>query len=179
MNILVITSHPRPSGFTHRIASSYASKQKTLGNTVEILDLCLPENQQSYASFIDESHLVDDDTTRRMQEKITWANELIFVFPVWWMDAPAVMKNWIDRNFTSGFAFKYNPNGKVDKLLTGKTVKLFATAGGPGGIIGFFLGLIWKMGRFGFVGLKPTAFRVLGGFTKRTEEEKVQFLEKL
>jgi hypothetical protein len=33
----------------------------------------------------------------------------------------------------------------------GKMTKLYATAGGPGFIIGFFMGLIWKMGRFAFV----------------------------
>lgn len=117
MNILVIKSHPRASGFSHQIAETYKKKQELAGNTVEILDLTLAENQQSYSSFSDETHLMEDDSTKRMQEKITWADELVFVFPVWWFDCPAIMKNWIDRNFTSGFAYKHE-NGEAKKLLT-------------------------------------------------------------
>lgn len=128
MHSLIIKAHPRPSGFTHRIAEAYSKQQKALGNTVEILDLCLPENRQDYPVFIDENHFLEDASTKRMQAMITGADELVFVFPVWWFDCPAVMKNWVDRNFTSGFAFRYNPDGKVDKLLSGKNAKVFATA---------------------------------------------------
>jgi NAD(P)H dehydrogenase (quinone) len=42
-----------------------------------------------------------------MQEKILWADEIVLVFPIWWGDMPAIMKNWMDCNFMSGFAFKY------------------------------------------------------------------------
>jgi NAD(P)H dehydrogenase (quinone) len=112
MHTLIIKAHPRASGFTHRIAESYANKRQQIGNTVEILELTDPENTQSFAIFADESHILEDDSTKRMQEKITQADELVFIFPVWWFDAPAIMKNWMDRNFTSGFAFRYRPNGK-------------------------------------------------------------------
>jgi NAD(P)H dehydrogenase (quinone) len=180
MHTLIIKAHPRASGFSHRIAETYKNKQEQLGNTVEILELTQAENIQSFPVFADENHLVEDETTKRMQEKITQADELVFIFPVWWFDAPAIMKNWIDRNFTSGFAFRYRPDGKWwDKLLSGKTAKVFATAWGPGWLIGFFMGLIWKLGRFGFVGLKSTAFKVLGNFPKLTEVQKQAFLNTL
>jgi len=179
MHSLIITAHPRASGFTHRIAESYQKKQISLGHTVELIDLCHPDNAQSYAEFVDESHLIEDESTKRMQEKISKADELVWIFPVWWMDAPAIMKNFWDRNFTSDFAFRYLTGGKVEKLISEKTNKVYATAGGPGAIIGFFMGLIWKMGRFGFLGMKTTTFKVLGNFPKRTEAEKLKFLETL
>jgi NAD(P)H dehydrogenase (quinone) len=40
-----------------------------------------------------------DETTKKIQAKITWADELIFIFPIWWGDAPAIVKNFIDCNF--------------------------------------------------------------------------------
>ena len=160
MHSLIIKAHPRADGFTHRIADVYKAKAEKSGNTAIILDLYNAENFQDYATFVDGSHIAEDESTKRMQKLISEANELVWIFPVWWFDAPAVMKNFWDRNFTSGFAFRYNSNGKTDKLLIGKTTKLYVTAGGPGFIIGFFMGLIWKMGRFAFVGLKPTVFQV-------------------
>ena len=84
MHILIIKAHPRADGFSHRIAEKYKMKQKSLGNTVELLELTDKENFQEYATFVD----------------ATQADELVWIFPVWWMDAPAVMKNFWDRNFT-------------------------------------------------------------------------------
>jgi len=177
MHSLIIKAHPRTDGFTHTIAETYKKKQEEKGNTAIILDLCAPENAQSYTEMISNTKIVEDDSTRKMQDLIKNADEIIWVFPVWWFDCPAIMKNFWDRNFTSGFAYQYNVNWKVDKLLTGKTTKVFTTAGGPGWLIGFFMGLIWKLWRFGFIGLKTTDFKVFWSFSKRTEEEKQKFLE--
>ncbi len=179
MHSLIIKAHPRKNGFTHEIAESYKAKQEKLGHTATILDLCDPKNQQAYVTFIDTNHIVEDEMTKSMQGLIREADELVWIFPVWWMDCPAIMKNFWDRNFTSGFAFRYTENGKVEKYLSDKTAKIYATAGWPGSIIGFFMGLIWKIGRFGFLGIKVKVFKVLGNFPKKTEAEKLKFLDTL
>jgi NAD(P)H dehydrogenase (quinone) len=160
MHSLIIKAHPRADGFTHAIADTYQKNQVAAGNTATILDLCSPEHAQAYAEMASATRITSDSSTEKMQAYITAADEIVWIFPVWWMDCPAIMKNFWDRNFTSGFAFRYRADGKIDKLLTGKTTKVFATAGGPGAIIGFLMGLIWKQGRFSFVGLKPTDFRI-------------------
>lgn len=160
MHSLIIKAHPRADGFTHTIAETYKQKQEERGNTVTILDLYAPENAQSYTEFVSTNRLLEDESTKRMQDLIQNAQEIVWVFPVWWFDCPAVMKNFWDRNFTTGFAFTYGKDGTVNKLLSGKTTKLYATAGGPGWLIGFFMGLIWKMGRFAFIGLKTTDYKV-------------------
>lgn len=179
MHSLIITAHPRADGFTHQIATTYKNKQESSGHSATILDLCAPENAQSYVEFVSTNRIVEDESTKKMQALIEIADELVWVFPVWWMDAPAIMKNFWDRNFTTGFAFRYLPNGAVEKLIWEKTNKVYATAGGPGWIIGFFMGLIWKQGRFGFLGMRTTDFRVFWKFPKRTEEEKQKLLETL
>ena len=128
MHTLIIKAHPRGDGFSHDIAARYEEQAKSHGNTVEILELTDKENYQDYATFVSPTRTLEDESTKRMQEKIAKADELVWIFPVWWMDCPAVMKNFWDRNFTSGFAFRYNDTGKVDRLLTGKTAKVYATA---------------------------------------------------
>ena len=42
-----------------------------------------------------------------IQEKITTADELVFVFPIWWVNMPAILKNFFDTILTGGFAFQY------------------------------------------------------------------------
>jgi putative NADPH-quinone reductase len=47
------------------------------------------------------------ENIKSIQEKIKNSEELIFVFPVWWGSMPAVMKNFFDSVFITGFAFEY------------------------------------------------------------------------
>ncbi|PIT84487.1 hypothetical protein COU37_03085 [Candidatus Micrarchaeota archaeon CG10_big_fil_rev_8_21_14_0_10_45_29] len=43
----------------------------------------------------------------------------IFIYPVWWSTPPAILKGYIDRVLTPGFAFKFDEKGIVP-LLEGK-----------------------------------------------------------
>lgn len=113
-----------------------------------------------------------------MQQKIDWAEELVFIFPVWWADAPAILKNWIDCNFTAGFAFKYI-NGKPVGLLKGKTAQIFATSGAPSFVYTLFplsYKLLWGMLRLGFCGIKTTSIKVFDKMESRDEESKKTML---
>ncbi len=62
------------------------------------------------------------------QEKVKKANVLTFFYPVWWCDMPAIMKGWIDRVFSKGFAYNYDETG-AHGLLTGKKAILVSTFG--------------------------------------------------
>ena len=128
MHTLIIKAHPRKDGFSHEIARRYKEQQRLRGNTSEILDLMESDNFQDYATFSSPTQIREDSTTKKMQEKIKNADEIVWIFPVWWMDRPAVMKNFWDRNFTPGFAYTKNTEGKTVRLLKGKTAKVFATA---------------------------------------------------
>jgi NAD(P)H dehydrogenase (quinone) len=63
--------------------------------------------------------------------KISWVDYLIFQFPLWWTEPPAILKGWFDRVFAKEFA--YDNGATYEKgLLKGKKALLsFTTAGGP------------------------------------------------
>ena len=64
------------------------------------------------------------------QEKVKWADHVIFQFPLWWYAMPAIMKGWLDRVFTYGFSFEMLPDGGIGGLLQGKKASIIVTAGG-------------------------------------------------
>lgn len=67
---------------------------------------------------------------KKTQVDILWADHLIFIYPIWWMNMPAILKGFCDRVFLPGFAFKYEfgiPRG----LLKGKTAEIIVSSGGP------------------------------------------------
>jgi NAD(P)H dehydrogenase (quinone) len=45
------------------------------------------------------------------QEKIARADGLAIIFPVWFVGFPAILKGWMERVFTYGFAYSLTPKG--------------------------------------------------------------------
>ncbi|GAB0174333.1 MAG: NAD(P)H-dependent oxidoreductase [Candidatus Altimarinota bacterium] len=182
MHKLIVTAHPSSNGFTHKIAEKIATLSKEKGDSVEIFDLYKTELTQDFLRFEDPKAFGDDATTKKIQEKILSANELIFIFPIWWGDAPAILKNFIDCNFRSGFAFRYE-NGKPVGLLKGKTARIIATSGGPAFFYKLFLHiqLLWNLNRISFCGIKQKSFTVFGNMEdpKTDKEAHLKALEKL
>ncbi|MFZ1528700.1 MAG: NAD(P)H-dependent oxidoreductase [Ferruginibacter sp.] len=48
---------------------------------------------------------------RMQQQKVANADALVFISPVWFVGFPAMLKGWIERVFTLGFAFSLNTEG--------------------------------------------------------------------
>lgn len=178
--ILIVTAHPSSQGFVHKMAETYSNAAKAKGNPVELLNLYDAQNAQPFLKFETEKEW-PQEKLKEMHQKISSADELVLCFPVWWGDAPAILKNWVDCNITAGFAYKYTAKG-VTKLLTGKTAKILATADAPGIAYSFFLApmrLSWTKMRLAFCGIKVTEFKVYGTMRKRDEPNRTKILEEI
>jgi len=130
MNILIVVANPHKESFSFAIANKYKDLALAQNATVEILDLYRDEKQQPFYTYKTYNEPIITPEIKYHQEKIKWADEIVFVFPYWWGSMPAILKNYIDSNFTRGFAFKYK-NSRPIGLLTKKTVKVFTTTGAP------------------------------------------------
>ena len=180
MKSLIFTAHPSKKGFTHRIARHYKNSYKENGGEVEIINLYDEKWYQDYLTFEHIMDIEEDEVRDKLQYKIDEADELVFIFPIWWGDAPAKMKNFFDCNFTTGFAFKYDGNGKPIKLLKEKKARMFMTCDGPGFLYKHFiirLPWLWGMGRFGFCGVKLVSLDILGNKRERSEKDLEKFLK--
>jgi NAD(P)H dehydrogenase (quinone) len=182
MNTLIITAHPSEKGFTHKIARRYMDTKIKNGNTAQILDLYKVESMPffNFESMKDENSK-HYQLRKEMQKLVTEADELVFVHPMWWGTMPAIMKNWIDNVFTSGFSHK-NIDGKIAKLLEGKSARVFVTSSASALIYNFIANpykTIWGIITFGFVGIKTKSIDLLGNMDKRTEKDEENFLNKV
>lgn len=161
-NILLILAHPNKNSLNHSIANIYRQVQEKKGNQVEFIDLYSDENQQGF-------YIIESNKTKEMeyfQQKILKADELVFVFPYWWGSIPAILKNWIDWNFSKGFAYEYK-NSRPIGLLNNKKVTIFTTTGAPK----FYYDLtganrrlknMWKEQIINFCGMKLNSFNIFG-----------------
>jgi len=129
-NILIIVAHPKVDSFSFAMAHAYKKNTEGKGNRVEMLDLYRDKHQQPFFTYDNANALTNNESMDYYQTKITWADDIVFVFPYWWGSFPAILKNFFDWNFSKGFAFHYvksRPRG----LLTGKSVKVFTSTGAP------------------------------------------------
>jgi len=82
------------------------------------------------------------------QEKLAWADAVVFSFPLWWYGMPAILKGWFDRVFVQGYAYDVTDPATGRSLrygegnLAGKRALVLLSCGsresamGPRGISG-------------------------------------------
>ena len=68
------------------------------------------------------------------QQKVAWADGLVLIAPIIWMHYPAIMKGWLERVFSYGFAYSLAPegwkgssNGRVPLLKLKKALSINTT----------------------------------------------------
>jgi len=180
MKKLIITANPSSKGFTHVLSWKLEALSLKQGDEVELLDLYSTPLQQDFLTYEEAKEIGENSLTKQMQEKLLWADEYIFIFPIWWGDAPAIMKNFWDCNFTQGFAYRYRKGGKREGLLKGKQARIIATSGAPAFFYSIILHipLFWKLNRIGFCGVKQKSFTIFGNLW-RTKTDASKYLTKL
>ena len=181
MKSLIITAHPSSKGFTHKIAEAYKVGVESIGGVAEILDLYREPVKQDFLSFENPKDPSTDPLRESYQKKITEASDIVFIHPMWWGAPPAIMKNFIDVNFSSHFAFKY-VNGRPFGLLKGRTASVYITCDGSMWIyriLGVPFKIIWSTIFLRTCGLKVRKMRILYEKFKKTEAELNCFLEKV
>ena len=62
------------------------------------------------------------------QSFISWAECITFIYPIWWTGLPGILKGYIDRVFSYGFAYSYS-SGLQEGLLSGKQSMIINTQG--------------------------------------------------
>lgn len=129
---LIIFANPSHAGHGGYILSQIKEKLEHNNHSYSIIDLY----QEEYNPILKSEELKkgDDRTvspdTLIYQEKIRIADKIIFIYPVWWQNMPAILKGFLDRTLTSGFAFKYNL-GLPRPLLYEKKAAVFCTTASP------------------------------------------------
>ena len=129
---LVVFTHPNTQSFNHDVLATVVETLKSKGHSVKIRDLYKGSFNPVLAApdFVSFQKGVTPQDIASEQELLTWANHLVFIYPVWWWDRPALLKGWIDRVLAHGFAFRSNA-GKAEGLLNHEKCLVVITSGNP------------------------------------------------
>ena len=133
MKHLIVVAHLSETSFTMALTRGYAAELERLGHSRRICDLY----RTGFDPVLAAEELLParaDHPARadviKAQGDIRAADVLALVYPLWWMSMPAMMKGYIDRVFSRGFAYEAR-GGIVHGLLSGKKAILITISGAP------------------------------------------------
>jgi len=182
-NILIINGHPDKESYNYAISSAYYKgtvESDANVKSLNLIDLKFNLNlQYGYRKRTTlEPDLID------AQEKLKWANHIVWIYPVWWGSIPAIMKGFLDRVLLPGFAFKKR-EGSVwwDKYFTGKTSRIICTLDQPPWYYKFINRSpshhAMKKLTLNFIGIKSVKITTIGPLRLSTDEFRKKWLMKI
>ncbi len=182
MKHLIIYTHLNPESFTRAVANEVEKVAIEKGHTVKTIDL-YTEKFNPVLEFPDIQYSFmggeAPDDVEKYQQDIAWAERITFVYPLWWGHMPAMLKGFIDRVFTHGFAYEYDENG-VNGLLSGKVVQQIINTGNTSEYLGqsgmhSAIRKDQEGGIFEFCGM-TAATTFFGSIATSTDEERQAYL---
>lgn len=176
--ILLIQGHPDGSEphLCHALATSYAEGAAEGGHTVRQiklaeLDFPLLRSQKEWETGQVPASL------KPAQDDITWAEHIVFFFPLWLGDMPAILKGFLEQVARPGFAFKREEGGSPwgNKALTGRSARVVVTMGMPAIVYRWYFRAhsIKSLERniLGFVGIAPVNETLIGMIANMKPEQ--------
>lgn len=182
-NILIINGHPDKESYIAALSAAYlkgVQESEADVKNINIIDLSFnPNLQYGYRKRTDlEPDLLD------AQEKLRWADHIVWIYPVWWGSVPAVMKGFLDRVLLPGFAFKKR-EGSVwwDKYFIGKTSRIISTLDQPPWFYTWINSCpshhAMKKLTLNFIGVKSVKFTTIGPLRLSTDTFRKKWLSKV
>ncbi len=207
MKVLIVFCHPEIKSFNGTMKDRAVQVFESSGAVVEVSDLYAerfdpvekPEHYQSrlnadvFEPLSEQRHSYNTEQlpldVQREIKRLEKCNLVIFQFPLWWHQQPAMLKGWLDRVFVAGGL--YTSKIRYDKgYFRGKRAVCSVTSGAPentftkngrgGGEIQALLhSMNYSLNYMGFTVLPPRLVTEIqgAGFTYKQPDEFVAGLE--
>lgn len=186
MNMLVIYTFPNHKSLSYAFLQKVikGSKENTNIKGLQVLDL-YAEGFNPLLEFNEHKRRRDmhrDPQLEKYRNQITWADKIVFVYPIWWGRPPAMLMGYIDQLFSANFAYRDKKGLLPEGLLKGKSVVCVSTMKGPAKYPLLWLNdahkILMKRALFNFVGIKKVKFFEFGNM-ESPKGKQTQKLEKV
>lgn len=181
--ILVINGHPDKESYNYALSNSYIKGALTTKATVKTINIQeLNFNLNLEFGYRKRTELEPD--LKEAQEKLKWANHIVWVYPIWWGSVPAIMKGFLDRVLLPGFAFQKRQNSLWwDKLFISKTSRIICTLDQPSWYYKWFYGNpshnAMKKLTLKFIGVKSVKITTIGPIRLSKDKFRTKWLKKV
>lgn len=186
MKTLIIYTHPNHQSLCYAFLQNVIKGCNENSNIKELQVLDLYEEGFNPLLVFNENKrrrdMHRDPDLEKYREQILWADQLVFVYPIWWGRSPAMLMGYIDQMFAANFAYRDQKGLLPEGLLKGKSAVCISTMKGPGKYPLLWLNnahkILMKRALFQFVGIKKVKFFEFGKMESPNGKQKKK-LEKV
>ena len=169
MHVLTVLSHPDPASLSHAVAARFNAGAEAAGHSVETADLHAegfdPRWQMEDLAQFEDRPMPDDVLTE--QARIDRCDALCMVFPLFWWGMPAMLKGWVDRVWSQGWAYDDVDDPNRSLLRPRTCVMLIPAGASPQSMAPYGYGpamdTIWRTGTLGYFGMTEKRIHLLHG----------------
>lgn len=145
MPVLLVVAHPLDASFAKTAAARIRATLERRGMTVDLLDLyadrfdpCLSAAERR--TYFTRAH--DSTAVANYVARLKQAEKLIFVFPQWWFNVPAILKGFFDRVLVPGVAFDHAIGGGplIPRLTHVEALWVVTSTGSPWWVTRLYMG---------------------------------------
>lgn len=178
-NHLIIFAHPNPTSFTSAMVERVVAASRQVGAKVVLRDL-YAMNFNPVLSAVEMNGELPSEILQE-QQYIRDADFITLIYPLWWMGFPAILKGYLDRVLSHGFAYKTDAKGSVG-LLQGKKIQQFINMGSneaeyQANGYAKALDICLVNGLFNFCGITEIEHRLFGRLYGITDAERQAMLD--
>lgn len=167
--ILIIQGHPdcKAPHFCHALARRYGEGASSAAHelrTVDVASLEFPllRSKREWEFGPLPASLLG------AQQALAWAEHLVFFFPLWLGDMPALLKGFLEQVARPGFAVPAATQGSAGttKMLSGRSARVVVTMGMPAAVYRWYFQAhsVKSLERnvLGYVGIAPVQRTLIG-----------------
>lgn len=134
MKYLVINSHPYEGSFNVGAVKEISAAAAAKGHDVAEIDLIqdgfnpvmTAEDLHGWAKGV-----AVDPLVKKYQQAIEKADVVVFQFPIWWGELPAVLKGFCDKVLLPGWAYTMGADGSLIGALSPRKAIVITTMQSP------------------------------------------------
>lgn len=194
MKTVIVFDHPYTAkacknelhnrSFTAALCESLTGKLRSKGNEVDLIDLhadCFDpvmsrEDLANWRKGIPMSSQVAD-----YQQRIRQANQIVFMFPVWWELMPAMTKGFVDKVYAKSILYT-GAGMKMETALCKSTkIAVVTVMGTPKGVYSTVFGKpvikALQRGTFAKTGLKDFTWKCYSGVDKLNAQQRAKLID--
>ena len=142
MKTLIVYNHPHEGSFCSAIREAVENGLKTGNHEYKVIDLDKDGfdpvmRSKDLKAFVTAGRIGEDGLEEvdplvlKYMKMMRWAEQIVMIFPIWWMTTPAMTKGFIDKVIFPGIVYKMEGGKLISMLSSLKQVTIITTMNTP------------------------------------------------
>ena len=181
--ITIVVGNPQIGSFSEALGRAYLSGALAGGHDAKLLVLADMKFDAILREGYRRAQALEPDLIAA-REAFLASDHVVFIFPLWMGDMPAILKGFIERIFQPDLLTIQASHGKASwKFYKGKSARVIMTMGMPGLIYRWYFGAhalkLLKRNILHFTGISPVRSTIYGMIEAVGVEKREQWLREV